>query len=105
MRTILADDVTAAVRNLCIQACTILGPDVINQIEKALGIETSPTGRMALEKMIQNAEIAAKELKKREDERTELAANVAREREAARWNALRPEQQQAEIEALKRRVR
>ncbi len=61
MRTILADDVTAAVRNLCIQACTILGPDVINQIEKALGVETSPTGRMALEKIIQNSEIAAKE--------------------------------------------
>ena len=61
METILADDVTAAVRNLCIQACTILGPDVINQIEKALEVETSPTGRMALEKMIQNAEIAAKE--------------------------------------------
>ncbi|MGA8830883.1 MAG: fumarate hydratase, partial [Desulfomonilaceae bacterium] len=36
-------------------------PDVINQIEKALVAETSPTGRMALEKIIQNAEIAAKE--------------------------------------------
>src|ERR1700677_3044454 len=45
------------------------------------------------------AEMAAKELKKREDERLELSAQVAREREAARWAKLRPEQQQAESDA------
>ncbi|MGC8602818.1 MAG: fumarate hydratase [Desulfomonilaceae bacterium] len=61
MRTIHTDDITATVRNLCIQACHILGPDVINQIKKALQVETSPTGRMALEMIVQNAEIAAKD--------------------------------------------
>jgi fumarate hydratase subunit alpha len=61
MRTILTDDITAAVRNLCIQACTILGEDVIKRITDALGVEKSPTGRMALEKIIQNAQIAAAE--------------------------------------------
>lgn len=61
MRTILTDDITAAVRNLCIQACTILSEDVVKRITDALGAEKSPTGRMALEKIIQNAQIAATE--------------------------------------------
>ncbi len=59
MKTIFADDITRAVRNLCIQACTILGDDVIHQIRSALETEESPIGRMVLEKIIQNAEIAA----------------------------------------------
>jgi hypothetical protein len=45
------------------------------------------------------AEYAAEKLKKLEEEREEGRARVAREREAARWNALRPEQQQAELDA------
>lgn len=61
MKTILTDDITKVVRNLCIQACTILGEDVVRQLKKTLEAEESLTGRMALEKMIQNAEIAAKE--------------------------------------------
>jgi fumarate hydratase subunit alpha len=59
MKTIFADDITRAVRNLCIQACTVLGDDVIHQIRSALETEESPIGRMVLEKIIQNAEIAA----------------------------------------------
>lgn len=61
MKIILTDDITKVVRNLCIQACTILGEDVVRQLKKTLEAEESLTGRMALEKMIQNAEIAAKE--------------------------------------------
>lgn len=61
MKTILTDDITKALRNLCIQACTILGEDVVSQLKKTLEAEESPTGRMALEKIIQNADIAARE--------------------------------------------
>ena len=45
------------------------------------------------------AEYAAEKLKKLDGEREEGRARVAREREAARWASLRPEQQRAEIEA------
>jgi len=61
MRTIFTDDITSVIRGLCIQACTILGKDVISQIKTALEAEESHTGRIALEKIIQNAEIAANE--------------------------------------------
>jgi fumarate hydratase subunit alpha len=61
MKTIFTDDITSAVRNLCIQACTVLGNDVIQQLNFALETEESSIGRMVLEKVIQNAEIAATE--------------------------------------------
>lgn len=61
MKTIFTDDITSAVRNLCIQACTVLGNDVIQQLNFALETEESSIGRMVLEKIIQNAEIAATE--------------------------------------------
>jgi fumarate hydratase subunit alpha len=61
MKTIFTDDITSAVRNLCIQACTVLGNDVIHQLNFALETEESSIGRMVLEKIIQNAEIAATE--------------------------------------------
>jgi fumarate hydratase subunit alpha len=61
MKTIFTDDITSAVRNLCIQACTVLGDDVIHQLRCALETEESSIGRMVLEKIIQNAEIAATE--------------------------------------------
>ncbi|MGC8660590.1 MAG: fumarate hydratase [Desulfomonilaceae bacterium] len=61
MRQISTDEITKTVRNLCIEACTVLGTDVLNQVRRALEVETSRTGRMVLEKIIQNAEIALRE--------------------------------------------
>ncbi len=61
MKTIFTDDITSAVRNLCIQACTVLGNDVIHQLNFALETEESSIVRMVLEKIIQNAETAATE--------------------------------------------
>lgn len=61
MKTIFTDDITKAVRNLCIQACTVLGHDVIYRLNHALETEDSTIGRMVLEKIIQNAEIASTE--------------------------------------------
>ena len=61
MKTIFTGDITSAVRNLCIQACTVLGNDVIQQLNFALETEESSIGRMVLEKIIQNAETAATE--------------------------------------------
>jgi len=61
MRTISAADITAAVRRLCMDACTILGDDVIKLLETALLNEESSIGREILGRIIQNSRIAAEE--------------------------------------------
>ncbi len=61
MRTIPVDDVTAAVRKLCMDACTILGDDVIQLVERFCESEESPTGREILGRIVENARIAAEE--------------------------------------------
>ena len=61
MRTISVADVTTAVRRLCMDACTLLGDDVITLLEVALLNEESSIGREVLERIIQNARIAAEE--------------------------------------------
>ncbi len=61
MRTSSVADITAAVRRLCMDACTILGDDVILCLETALLSEESTIGREILERIIQNSRIAAEE--------------------------------------------
>lgn len=58
MKTISVEDVTAAVRRLCMQACTVLGDDVIQKLEQCRGTEESAPGREILERIIENARIA-----------------------------------------------
>jgi fumarate hydratase subunit alpha len=62
MKTINVEDVTAAVRRLCMQACTILGDDVIQRLEQCRGTEESAPGREILERIIENARIAKSEM-------------------------------------------
>ena len=61
MREIHVQDITDAIRDLAIRANTMLGPDVLDALQKAIKDEESPTGREILKRIIENAEIARKE--------------------------------------------
>jgi fumarate hydratase subunit alpha len=61
MRTIDVNDITTAVRRLCMDACTLLDNDVIQTLEKFQRTEESPIGRQILERIIENAAIAKTE--------------------------------------------
>lgn len=58
MKTIQVEHVTSAVRRLCIDACTILGDDVVKALEQARANEESPVGREILGRIIENATVA-----------------------------------------------
>ena len=61
MRKIKATDITQAVARLCQQANFELGDDVLRALKKARQQEKSPLGRGILDKIIENAGIAAEE--------------------------------------------
>ncbi|OIP97436.1 MAG: fumarate hydratase [Syntrophobacteraceae bacterium CG2_30_61_12] len=61
MREIHVDTITAAVRDLCIQANTQLGADMLQAFDRALAVEPSPTGREILTRLKENAQIARDE--------------------------------------------
>ena len=61
MREVHVEQVTRAVRDLCIRANTELGDDVVTAFHKALEVEESPIGRDILERLIENARIAKDE--------------------------------------------
>jgi fumarate hydratase subunit alpha len=61
MRTIKAEMIIEAVRDLCIQASTVLRADVLNALKAAIRKEKNKRARDILEKIIQNASIAKKE--------------------------------------------
>lgn len=61
MRKITAQQITAAVSELCRDANYYLPADVLEALKKALIEEQSPAGREALEIIISNAMLAAKE--------------------------------------------
>ena len=61
MREVHVEQVTRAVRDLCICANTELGDDVIAAFHKALEVEESPIGRDILDRLIENARIAKDE--------------------------------------------
>ena len=61
MREIHTSQITTAVRDLCIDANTHLGEDVLEAFAKAMDQEVSPTGKDILEKLVENAGIAKAE--------------------------------------------
>jgi fumarate hydratase subunit alpha len=61
MREIHISQITTAVRNLCIDANTHLGEDVLEAFAQAIDQEASPTGKDILEKLVINARIAREE--------------------------------------------
>jgi len=61
LKTILATDITKTVRQMCIDANTILPDDAYQSICSACKTETSPVGKNILEKLVVNADIAKEE--------------------------------------------
>lgn len=62
MRTIAFKQVKETVARLCIEANCILGEDVVRALQKGLEIEESPTGKQILSQLLENQEIARKEM-------------------------------------------
>lgn len=61
VRTIQVTDVTAAVKELCIEANYQLSPDMKQVFETARQAEKAPLGRQILDQLAQNLEIAAED--------------------------------------------
>lgn len=62
MRIIKASDVTEAVKNMAMDSCYYLNSEVIQALQKAKNDEPSPLGRIILQELLDNADIAKKEL-------------------------------------------
>jgi fumarate hydratase subunit alpha len=62
MRTIPFEQIRDTVARLCIEANCILGDDVIRAFEQGLEIEESPTGKEILRQLLENQEIARREM-------------------------------------------
>ncbi len=58
IREIQAEEITKAVRRLCIEANTILGKDIIDGYRSGLKMEKSPVGKDIFRQLLENAEIA-----------------------------------------------
>jgi len=61
MRNISSDEITSAVKKLCMDANYFLGDDVVEAVRKSLDKEESPLGKEILNQILENAEIARKE--------------------------------------------
>jgi fumarate hydratase subunit alpha len=61
MKTIQADRITETIEKLCMDANYFLNRDIMDALQEAVSREKSPNGRMILESLKQNAEIARNE--------------------------------------------
>jgi fumarate hydratase subunit alpha len=61
IREIPVDEITAAVKQLCMDANYNLGEDVLSALETAIEEEQSPTGREVIKELMENATIAREE--------------------------------------------
>lgn len=59
MREISCEDIRASVKQAAMTANVELGDDVLGALQRGLEAETSPVGREILERLLENAEIAA----------------------------------------------
>ncbi|PZT47366.1 fumarate hydratase [Helicobacter valdiviensis] len=62
MREISCEKITELVKNLCIEACCVVTKDMYEAFQKAKDSEKSPLGKDILGKLIENADIAKKEM-------------------------------------------
>ncbi len=62
MRTIQADALTAAVRDLCVTANHQMGADMLAALQHAREVEESDTGRAVLDRLLENARVAREHL-------------------------------------------
>lgn len=63
MREINVNEVTKAVRELCINSNCILNDDIYNSLKKSAETEVSEIGKDILQKLIKNADIAKEQMK------------------------------------------
>lgn len=61
MREIKADEISATVAKLCIDANYYLGEDVLDALRAARAQEISPVGQAVLDQILQNADVAREE--------------------------------------------
>lgn len=61
MREITVEQITELVARLCREANILLGPDIVNALQKGYELEESPVGRECLRSAIENAQIARTE--------------------------------------------
>lgn len=61
MRVIKAEELTPIIKKLCMDSNYFLDDDLINVLKKAVDEEDSPAGKEVLEKILENAEIAARD--------------------------------------------
>lgn len=61
MREVSADEITAAVQQMCIDANTDIGDDILDAFEKAKETEESPLALTIIDQIEENAAIAARE--------------------------------------------
>jgi fumarate hydratase subunit alpha len=61
MREIQADQITQAVREMVMDACVNLGPDMVRALTAARKTEQSPLGLAVLDELIENSELARRE--------------------------------------------
>lgn len=61
MRKIHVNEITDIIKNICIDANTVLRADVINAFQKGLHTEKSELGKEVLKQLLENAEYACKE--------------------------------------------
>lgn len=62
MKTVSAEQITAAVKELAIAACHDLEPDILDGLVAARDKETSDLAKSVLELLLQNADIASREM-------------------------------------------
>ena len=61
MRTITSEQITNAVKDMCIEVNHVLAPDMKEVLYKASDAETNPVGKEVLSQLKENLEIAAAE--------------------------------------------
>ena len=61
VREIAAEEITSTIRQLCIEANTILGDEVVEALKKGLEREESKTGKDIFRQLLDNAKIAKQE--------------------------------------------
>ena len=61
VREITAEEITSTIRQLCIEANTILGDEVVEALKKGLEQEESKTGKDIFRQLLDNAKIAKQE--------------------------------------------
>lgn len=62
MREIRSEDITLAIKTMCIKANCILERDVIDKLNESYNVEVSPVGKEVLSQILENDDIASKSM-------------------------------------------